>query len=118
VDGGGFHDGGHGIALAQLKFGGGLRGDEGDQWESAIEFDAGERAFERDGADAGGNAIAHRRWGSGVAGDSDILGVNADKHRPGLTGIDALQARRSDLEREESRFPRGDFGGENIFDAE
>src|ERR1043166_5340730 len=85
VNAGRFDYRGYAIAGGQAQLGGRLRGDQRDQGESAVELDAGQRAFQNYGADGSGQAIA-RGAGGGLAGERNVFGADAGEAGAGLAG--------------------------------
>jgi len=84
VDGGGFDEGGDGVAFLQGEFGAGGAGDQGEEGETGIEFDADQGAFGLQGHDADGQTVADTARGGGVALEGNFLTADADEDfRPG-----------------------------------
>lgn len=78
MDGGGFDEGGEGLAGMEAEVVAGLFGDEGGEGEAAVEDDAEEGAFGVDGHEGAGQMISGA-GGSGIGGkEHDILGPDAD----------------------------------------
>ena len=118
VDRCGFYYGRHRISGPQLKVARGLPGDEGDEGEPAIQLDARQRAFEQDGLNPAGEAVAGAGSRRSAGSQRYFFGADASKYGAGFASIDGLEVRGADPNGGQTRIMRDHFAGKDVFDAD